>query len=63
MQKQQRILPFSMRLEPDLKSQLLRLAAAENRNLTNYVETILREHAAAKAAAEAAHKRAGEPRR
>jgi predicted transcriptional regulator len=41
-----RTAPFSMRLEPDLKAALERLAEAENRNLTNYVETALRQHVA-----------------
>ncbi len=50
MQTRQRILPFSMRLEPGLKQMLQRLADGENRNLTNYVETVLREHVAAKRA-------------
>ena len=57
MQKQ-RILPFSMRLEPTLKQLLQKWAEAENRNLTNYVETVLREHAAVKSAEEADAKRA-----
>jgi len=38
--------PFSMRLEPELKAALQRLAEADNRSLTNYVETILRQHVA-----------------
>lgn len=39
-----RTLPFSMRLDPDLKAELQRLADADNRSLTNYVETVLRQH-------------------
>ena len=35
--------PFSMRLEPELKARLKRLAKKENRTLTNYIETMLRE--------------------
>lgn len=35
--------PFSMRLAPDLKASLQKLAEKENRSLTNYVETKLRE--------------------
>jgi predicted transcriptional regulator len=30
--------PFSMRMEPDLKRRLQKLADADKRNLTNYVE-------------------------
>lgn len=41
-----RTLPFSMRFDPETKAALQRLAEAENRNLTNYVETILRRHVA-----------------
>lgn len=35
---------FSMRLDPELKSSLIRLAEKQNRSLTNYVETLLRQH-------------------
>jgi predicted transcriptional regulator len=35
-------LPFSMRLDPELKAALQKLADKENRSLTNYVETQLR---------------------
>ena len=49
MQTIQRSLPFSMRFDPDMKRALQALADAENRSLTNYVETILREHITAKA--------------
>jgi predicted transcriptional regulator len=35
--------PFSMRLPPELKAELQKLAAAENRSLTNFVETRLWE--------------------
>jgi len=42
----QKTAPFSMRLEPDLKAQLQRLAEQEYRSLTNYVETVLRKHVA-----------------
>jgi predicted transcriptional regulator len=31
-----------MRLDPDLKAKLKRLAERENRSLTNYIETALR---------------------
>lgn len=34
--------PLSMRLDPDLKAKLKRLAERENRSLTNYIETALR---------------------
>jgi predicted transcriptional regulator len=36
-------LPFSMRLDADLKAELQKLADAENRSLTNFVETQLRK--------------------
>ena len=35
--------PLSMRLDPDLKACLKKLAKNENRSLTNYIETALRE--------------------
>lgn len=38
-----RTAPFSMRLPPDLKAELQKLADQENRSLTNYIETKLRE--------------------
>lgn len=38
--------PFSMRLPPDLKARLQALADAENRSLTNFIETRLRQIAA-----------------
>ena len=38
--------PFSMRLEPDLKALLQRLANQEGRSLTNYIEKMLTDHAA-----------------
>jgi hypothetical protein len=37
----ERTAPCSMRLDPDLKKALEQQAAAENRSLTNYVETLL----------------------
>lgn len=33
--------PFSMRLPPELKARLQEMADAENRSLTNYIETRL----------------------
>ena len=36
--------PFSMRLDPDLKDALQRLAEADHRSLTNMVEKILAEY-------------------
>lgn len=36
-----------MRLPPDLKAELQKLADKENRSLTNYIETKLREIVAA----------------
>lgn len=38
-----------MRLPPDLKAELQKLADKENRSLTNYIETKLREIAASEA--------------
>ena len=35
--------PFSMRLDPDLKGQLQKLADADRRSLTNFIEVKLRE--------------------
>lgn len=35
---------LDMRIAADLKKALTRFAAAENRKVTNYVETVLREH-------------------
>jgi predicted transcriptional regulator len=37
-----RTLPFSMRLDEGLKAELQKLADAENRSLTNFIETELR---------------------
>lgn len=36
-------LPFSMRLDPELKAALQEMADEENRSLTNFVETQLRK--------------------
>jgi predicted HicB family RNase H-like nuclease len=33
-----------MRIEPELKEDLQRLADEQNRSLTNYVESILKQH-------------------
>ena len=38
--------PFSMRFDEELKRELQKFADAENRSLTNYVETVLRNHVA-----------------
>lgn len=38
--------PLSMRIEPDLKAKLKRLAERENRSLANFIETALRQLAA-----------------
>jgi hypothetical protein len=35
--------PFSMRLDPKLKDELQKLADADHRSLTNYIEVKLRE--------------------
>ena len=37
-------LPFSLRLDPELKARLQRLADADRRSLTNYVEIVLEDH-------------------
>lgn len=39
-----RTLPFSMRLPPELKAELQRLADADRRSLTNYIEIVLEDH-------------------
>jgi predicted transcriptional regulator len=44
--------PFSMRLPPELKDQLHRLAERDRRSLTNYIEKVLVEHVDARAATE-----------
>lgn len=36
--------PFSMRLDPDMKAVLQKLADSDRRSLTNYVEKVLAEH-------------------
>lgn len=36
-------MPFSMRLPPELKEELQKLADKENRTLTNFIETKLRD--------------------
>lgn len=33
-----------MRLDPSIKAELVRLAAQDNRTLTNYVETLIVQH-------------------
>jgi hypothetical protein len=38
--------PFSMRLPPDLKLALKRLADEDRRSLTNYIEVLLEQHVA-----------------
>lgn len=40
--------PVTMRLDPDLLAAARRHAAAENRSLTNFVETVLMERLAAR---------------
>ena len=35
-------MPFSMRLDPELKAELQKLADGDNRSLTNFIETELR---------------------
>lgn len=37
-------LPFSMRMLAPLKANLQKLADADNRSLTNYIETVLTDH-------------------
>jgi len=34
--------PFSMRLDPDVKDRIAKLAAKENRSLTNMAETLMK---------------------
>ena len=41
--------PFSMRMPPPLKDAMQKLADADKRSLTNYVEKLIAEHVAAKA--------------
>lgn len=36
--------PLSHRLDPDLKEKLQRLADADRRSLTNYIEIVLEKH-------------------
>lgn len=38
--------PLSHRLEPELKAELQRLADADRRSLTNYIEVVLEQHVA-----------------
>ena len=40
-------LPFSLRLDPELKAELQRLADADRRSLSNFVEIILEDYVAA----------------
>jgi hypothetical protein len=50
--------PFSMRLDPAMKTVLLRFALADGRSLSNYIENLLRLHIIAKA-----HEAANKPPR
>jgi hypothetical protein len=36
--------PFSMRLRPEIKDALQKLADADRRSLTNYIELVLEKH-------------------
>lgn len=45
--------PFSMRMDEDLKADLERYAAEENRSLTNFIETELQRAVAQRKAEEA----------
>lgn len=38
--------PLSHRLDPELKEKLQRLADADRRSLTNYIEIVLEKHVA-----------------
>jgi predicted transcriptional regulator len=38
--------PLSHRLDPELKAELQRLADADRRSLTNYIEVVLEDHVA-----------------
>lgn len=42
-ERETKTVPFSMRLDPDLKEGLQKLADADRRNLTNFIEVKLRE--------------------
>jgi predicted transcriptional regulator len=36
--------PFSMRLPPDMKAKLQKMADRDRRSLTNYIEVVLQQH-------------------
>lgn len=39
-----KIAPIAFRIDPDLKADLQRLADADDRSLSNYIERVLRQH-------------------
>jgi predicted transcriptional regulator len=43
-QKQNKTSPLSHRLDPDMKEKLQRLADADRRSLTSYIELVLEDH-------------------
>ena len=45
MAKKARLMPFPIRLAPALRKRLEVLAAADHRNLSNYILTVLERHA------------------
>jgi predicted transcriptional regulator len=53
-------LPFSIRLRPELKKWLQKLAEIDRRSLTNYVEIVLEDHVARMAQASAMGKKRGD---
>ncbi len=50
---EKKLAPTSLRLEPELKAALERLAEADDRSLSSYITRVLKEHVA----------RAGKPKR
>lgn len=44
MKKTKKLNPISLRLDPSLKDALERLAAADERSLSQYISIVLREH-------------------
>lgn len=50
MTKEKKLAPTSLRLDPDMKAALERLAADDDRSLSSYITRVLREHVARSAA-------------
>jgi predicted transcriptional regulator len=57
MAKEKRIVVLTTRVDETLGKAIQALAAAENRNVSNYLETLLRQHVAEQAAKGAKPKR------